>query len=185
MAMNTALARRPQLMRSAPSPFMRRSGPSSFTRVGGFWPKSFKSAGGVSREKPPMSNAEKRKRVGTALGRAVGISGVAYLAGYGQGRYGAQKVPWDLMAGTVSTLTGVFMTGGKLDSAVPILQVIGDATLAAHFAAAGRGRGKAARARAGGTPLIEGEVWPGRPELQGTASLSDEELARVARTVAG
>ncbi|HEY0711732.1 MAG TPA: hypothetical protein VGF45_03605 [Polyangia bacterium] len=180
--MTTALARRSGSLYGG-HPFLRRRRPHGLVRMEG-WRDRFKSVAGP---KAPMSGAEKAKRGTRALARTAIISGAAYVAGYGQGRFGTKvlPIPFDLLAGVTCHVAG-FALMDRNDRLASHLQAAGDGALAAHFAAAGRGRGKAVRAKKGEAPLIEGEYMAGgRPELTGTASLTDEELARLARVSAG
>jgi hypothetical protein len=179
--MTSALARRPGSIYGIP-PYLKRSRPHSMVRMEG-WRDRFKS---VLKDKAPMSGAEKAKRGTRALARTAILSGTAYVAGYGQGRFGTKvlPIPFDLLAGVTCHVAG-FALLDRNERLASHLQAAGDGALAAHFAAAGRGRGKAVRAKKGEAPLVEGEFAGGRPELTGTASLSDEELARLARVAAG
>jgi hypothetical protein len=180
--MTKALSRRPGPMHGIPSYLQRHHrAPQSLVRMEG-WRDRVKS---VFKEKAPMSGAEKAKRGTRALARTAVLSGAAYVAGYGQGRFGTKilPIPFDLLAGVTCHVAG-FALMDRNDRLASHFQAAGDGALAAHFAAAGRGRGKAVRAKKGEVPLIEGELSEGRPELTGTASLSDQELARIARVAA-
>jgi hypothetical protein len=131
----------------------------------------------------------KWKRVGVRLFhqgiRAAEASGMAATLGYVYGRWGdpegksmLTKVPLDLLAGVAFELGAAWTEN---DDASQHLESFALGALALHAGAWGRARGhddkKAAEGKTTSAGLL-GEVGARSPE-RGTASMSEEELARL------
>jgi hypothetical protein len=188
MPLNTALARRPLHRGYSLASHAQPDGPRGLTRVGGFdWRERLRLR---DKNRPLMSGPEKLKRGVQVVGRSLVVGGSSYVFGYLQGRHGTKTMtpmPVDLLAAIVLHTVGLAVVD-RAHKLAPHLHAIGDGALAAHLAASGRGRGKAVRAKKGQVPVLEGalelegSMTPALPA--GTASLTDEELARIARVAA-
>jgi hypothetical protein len=186
MPMSTALARRTLPTYGGLGPRYERHQP--IARVGGLsdWRDRFRLR--ASPNRPPLSPNEKLKRTAKVVSRSLLIGATSYYFGHQHGRKGAKTVlpfPRDLATAAAAHVAGLGLLATRFDKLAPALHAIGDGALGAHMALSGLGRGKAARAKAGEPPLLEGAYEaPAAQAGLGSASLSDEELASIARVAA-
>ena len=134
-----------------------------------------KALSALSRAKSVLSKTD--EQVNTVVHATV-TAGTAFAFGVVQGRYGGVEVagvPADLGAGIVLHAMGFMGIGGK---ASEYMHAAGNGALACYLAALGRGVGGEWRNR---TLASGGASAPGLPAAAAGQTISDAELARMAR----